>query len=447
MPAPEPPLIPHVVVTGSHRTALDPSPPTFATRSSPRPASCPPRVVTREHQGVESNPAAPTRTASQRGAIAPFYVMEVMRAAEERERAGGDVLHLEVGQPSTPAPSGVIAAAHRALDDDVLGYTTAAGTLALRERVAGHYRSWYGIQVDPDAIMFTVGASGAFVAAFLAAFDVGDRVVVPSPGYPCYRNALQALGCAVVDLPTTARTRFQPTVELLDAAVDEGGPIAGLVLSSPSNPTGTMLDAERMAAITDWCRGNGVWFVSDEIYHGLSYGEPAPTALAFDTEAIVVNSFSKYFSMTGWRLGWLVMPPSLREGLTRIGQNVTIAAPTLSQLGAEAAFDCHAECEDNVARYAHNRRIVLDGLRTAGFSELAPADGAFYVWAGIGHLVDGGRTSDSQALCAEWLAELGIAVTPGVDFDPTRGHRYVRFSFAGASDECAEAMRRLRDWA
>lgn len=372
--------------------------------------------------------------------------MEVMRAAEERELAGGEVLHLEVGQPSTPAPSGVIAAAHRALDDDVLGYTTATGTPALRARVAAHYAHWYDVDVDPSSVMFTVGASGAFVAAFLAAFDVGDRVVVPSPGYPCYRNALQALGCEVVDLPTTIATRFQPTVELLEA-VTAAGPIAGLVLSSPSNPTGTMLDRRRMAAITDWCRANGVWFVSDEIYHGLSYGEAAPTALAFDRDAIVINSFSKYFSMTGWRLGWLVMPLALQEALTRIGQNVTIAAPTLSQLGAEAAFDCHDECEAYVARYAVNREIVLDGLRAAGFTELAPADGAFYVWAGIDHLVAAGRTTDSQALCAEWLARLGIATTPGVDFDPTRGHRYVRFSFAGSTADCTEAMRRLRDWA
>ena len=369
-----------------------------------------------------------------------------MRAAEERELAGGDVLHLEVGQPSTPAPSGVIAAAHRALDHDVLGYTTAAGTPALRARVAAHYGDWYGVDVDPEAVMFTVGASGAFVAAFLAAFDVGDRVVVPSPGYPCYRNALQALGCEVVDLPTTMDTRFQPTVELLEGVVADGGPIAGLVLSSPANPTGTMLDRERMASITEWCRANGAWFVSDEIYHGLTYGDSAPTALQFDRDAIVINSFSKYFSMTGWRLGWLVMPKPLRETLTRIGQNVTISAPTLSQLGAEAAFDCHDECEASVARYAVNRTVVLDGLRAAGFSELAPADGAFYVWAGVDHLIEAGRTTDSQALCAEWLADLGIASTPGVDFDPVRGHRYVRFSFAGSTEDCTEAMQRLKDW-
>ena len=386
------------------------------------------------------------RTASRRGDISPFYVMEVMRAAEERELAGNDVLHLEVGQPSTPAPRGVIAAAHRALDEDVLGYTTAAGLPELRARVAQHYQDWYGATVAPDSVMFTVGASGAFVAAFLAAFDVGDRVVVPSPGYPCYRNSLDALGCEVVDLPMTMTTRFQPTVDLLDEVVADGGPIAGLVLSSPSNPTGTMLDPARMAEITDWCRTNGVWFVSDEIYHGLSYGEPAPTALAFDPDAIVINSFSKYFSMTGWRLGWLVMPPALTEALTRIGQNVTISAPTISQLGAIAAFDCHDECDAYVARYTENRAVVLDGLRAAGFDDLAPTDGAFYVWASIDHLIESGRCTDSQQLCSAWLQELGIAATPGVDFDPTRGHRFVRFSFAGSTEDCAEAMSRLKDW-
>jgi len=378
-----------------------------------------------------------TRAASSRGDIAPFYVMEVMRAAELRMAEGHEVLHLEVGQPSTPAPAGVIEAAHRALDNDVLGYTTAAGIEPLRRRVAEHYRDWYGVEVDADAVMFTVGASGAFVAAFMAAFDVGDRVVVPSPGYPCYRNALEVLGVEAVDLPTTIETRFQPTVEQLEAL----GPIDGLVLSSPSNPTGTMLDATRMESITAWCRANDVWFISDEIYHGITYGESAPTALQFDPDSIVINSFSKYFSMTGWRLGWLIAPPALRTALTRIGQNVTIAAPTLSQLGAVAAFDCHDECEENIAGYARNREVLLTGLPLAGIDRLAPADGAFYVWAQTDHIAD-----DSQALCTRWLDELGIAATPGIDFDPVNGHRFVRFSFAGSETDVAEAIRRLRDW-
>jgi len=378
-----------------------------------------------------------TRTPSSRSNVAPFYVMEVMRAAEMRMADGHEVLHLEVGQPSTPAPAGVIEAAHRALDEDVLGYTTAGGIEPLRRRVAQHYADWYGVTVDPDAVMFTIGASGGFVAAFMAAFDVGDRVVVPSPGYPCYRNALEVLGIDAVDLPTTIETRFQPTVEQLEAL----GPIDGLVLSSPSNPTGTMLDSKRMASISAWCRENDVWFISDEIYHGITYGEAAPTALQFDPGAIVINSFSKYFSMTGWRLGWLIAPSALQNALTRIGQNVTIATPTLSQLAAVAAFDCHDECEDNIARYARNREVLLAGLASAGLDRLAPADGAFYVWAQTDHLAD-----DSQALCARWLNELGIAATPGIDFDPANGHRFVRFSFAGSETDVAEAVRRLRDW-
>jgi len=378
-----------------------------------------------------------TRTTAKRAEIAPFYVMEVMRAAELRAAAGEEVLHLEVGQPSTPAPRRVIEAAHRALDEDVLGYSTAAGIEPLRRRVAAHYDDWYGVSVDPDAVMFTVGASGAFVAAFMAAFDPGDRVVVPTPGYPCYRNALELLGCEVVSFSTSADTRFQPTVEQLSAL----GPIDGLVLSSPSNPTGTMLDAAQMSAIAEWCRANDVWFVSDEIYHGITFGEAAPTALQFDADAIVVNSFSKYFSMTGWRLGWLLAPSALRTALTRIGQDATIAAPTLSQLGAVAAFDCHDECEANVARYARNRAVLLEGLPAAGLDRLAPADGAFYIWAQTDHLAD-----DSQELCARWLDELGIAATPGIDFDPAEGHRFVRFSFAGSETDVAEAAARLRDW-
>jgi len=363
--------------------------------------------------------------------------MEVMRAAEERENAGVEVLHLEVGQPSTPAPAGVLAAAHSALDDDALGYTTAAGLESLRVRVAQHYKHWYDVSVSPASLMFTVGASGAFVAAFLAAFEPGDRVAVPSPGYPCYRNALAALGVEVVDVPTSMQTRFQPTIDQLEAL----GDLDGLVLSSPSNPTGTMLDALGMEEITTWCRNNDVWFVSDEIYHGITYADPAPTALQFDQDAIVVNSFSKYFSMTGWRLGWIVMPEVLSVPLTRIGQNFTIAAPTLSQLGAVAAFDCHDELQGHIVRYSENRSVIIDGLRAAGITELAPADGAFYIWANVSHL-----GADSQELCARWLDELAIAATPGVDFDPTNGHRFVRFSFAGLTKDCTEAMARLKEW-
>ena len=378
---------------------------------------------------------------SGRSGINPFYVMEVMRAAEEREAAGGEVLHLEVGQPSTSAPAGVIRAARAALESDVLGYTTAAGLEPLRVRISDHYRSWYGAQVDPSRVVVTLGASGAFVLAFLAAFDAGDRVVVPTPGYPCYRNALQALNAEVVTLPTFAETRFQPSPELLDDLCRRTGSVDGLVLASPSNPSGTMLDGPALAAVSDWCTAHGVRLVADEIYHGITFGAPAPTALNLNSDALVVNSFSKYFSMIGWRLGWVIAPGDLVEPIRRLAQNFFIAAPTLSQIAAVAAFDCHDELQANVARYALNRSVLLDGLPAAGIDRLAPSDGAFYVYAAVDHLAP-----DSQALCRRWLDELGVAVTPGVDFDPAEGHRYARFSYAGATGDMAEAMRRLKAW-
>ena len=378
---------------------------------------------------------------SRRSNINPFYVMEVMRAAEQREAAGGDVLHLEVGQPSTPAPAGVIAAAQAALDSDVLGYTTAAGLEALRRRISEHYRSWYGADVDPGRIVVTLGASGAFVLSFLAAFDAGDRVVVSTPGYPCYRNALQALNAEVVTVPTSAETRFQPSPDLLEGLVRRTGSVDGLVLASPSNPSGTMLDGPSLAAVSDWCTEHGVRLVADEIYHGITFGDPAPTALSLNRDALVVNSFSKYFSMTGWRLGWVVAPDDLVEPVRRLAQNFFISAPTLSQIAAVAAFDCHEELQANVARYAVSRAVLLDGLPAAGIDRLAPSDGAFYVYAAVDHLA-----ADSQELCRRWLDELGVAATPGIDFDPAEGHRYARFSYAGATEDMAEAMRRLRDW-
>ena len=379
---------------------------------------------------------------SRRSDISPFYVMEVMRAAEQRAAAGGEVLHLEVGQPSTPAPAGVIRAARAALESDVLGYTTAAGLETLRQRISQHYKSWYGADVDPDRIVVTLGASGAFVLSFLAAFDAGDRVVVPVPGYPCYRNALQALNAEVVSLPTTAETRFQPSPELLEDLVRRTGSVDGLVLASPSNPSGTMLDGSSLAAVSDWCIEHGVRLVADEIYHGITFGDPAPTALGLNGDALVVNSFSKYFSMTGWRLGWVVAPDELVEPVRRLAQNFFISAPTLSQMAAVAAFDCHEELQANVARYAANRSVLRKGLPAAGIDRLAPSDGAFYVYAAVDHLAP-----DSQELCRRWLDELGVAVTPGIDFDPAEGHRFARFSYAGATDDMAEAMRRLKEWA
>ena len=376
------------------------------------------------------------RKIARRAEIPPFYVMEVMRAADKREQAadGANVLHLEVGQPSTPAPKGVIEAAHRALDSDLLGYTDAIGIPELRSRIALHYGDWYDIDLDPQRVLVTQGASGACVFAFLAYFDVGDRVAVCSPGYACYKNILAAFGCDVVDVRVGADTRFQPTPELLE----EAGPLDGIVIASPSNPTGTMLGPAELAALITYCDEHGIRLISDEIYHGITYGQSAPTALQFSDDAVVMNSFSKYFSMTGWRLGWLVVPENAVTPVEHLAQNLTVAPPTLSQLAAVAAFDCHDELQANVDRYAENRKILLEGLPTAGLDKLAPVDGAFYIYADVSDITD-----DSQDLCNQWLTELGIAVTPGIDFDPGRGHEYVRFSFAGATTDMTEAARRL----
>ncbi len=373
--------------------------------------------------------------AARRGAIPPFIVMDVMRAAAERAATGADVLHLEVGQPSTGAPEAVLAAAKAALDTDRLGYTLALGIEPLRRRIARHYAESYGATVDPEQIVVATGSSGAFVLGFLAAFDPGDRVGMATPGYPAYRNILAALGVEPVLIPVGPETRFQPSVELVrDLGLD------GLIVASPSNPTGSMMPPDEFRRLAGHCHDNGIRLVSDEIYHGITYGMEAATA-AGQGSAIVVNSFSKYYSMTGWRLGWLVVPPDLLRSVECLAQNLFISAPTLSQHAALAVFDCKPALDANVARYRANRDLLLAELPRAGFDRLAPADGAFYVYADIGHL-----TNDSPEFCRRMLAETGIAATPGIDFDPAQGHRFMRFSFAGATEAMAEAARRLRAW-
>ncbi len=375
---------------------------------------------------------------AKRGNIPPFMVMEVMRAANARVAAGGDVLHLEVGQPSTGAPAGVVAAAKAALEREVLGYTDALGLPALREAISDHYRETYGLDVPAERIVVTTGASGAFVLGFLAAFDPGDRVALALPGYPGYRHILNAFGIEAAPLATEAATRFQPTPALIEAL---DSPIDGLIVASPSNPAGTMLGRDEMAALARYCAERGIRLISDEIYHGIAYGTEAASAAAFDDRAIVINSFSKYFSMTGWRLGWMVTPRDLLRAVESLAQNLFISPPTLSQHAALAAFDCRDELEANVARYARNRALLLDELPRAGFSSLAPADGAFYIYADVSAM-----TNDSEAFCKRMLEEIGVAATPGIDFDPERGRGYVRFSFSGATADMAEAARRLRAW-
>lgn len=375
---------------------------------------------------------------ARRGLVPAFIVMDVLRAANEREAAGEKVLHLEVGQPGTPAPTPVRAAAKAALEDARIGYTDSMGLRSLRVRIARHYADVYGIEVDPGRVIVTTGSSGGFLLSFLASFEHGDRVALAAPGYPAYRNILSTLGVEPVLLPCDLEHRFQPTVELLDQVAS---PLDGLILASPSNPTGTMLGRAALSELVAYCADRGVRLISDEIYHGITYEEPAVSALELTDDAIIINSFSKYYSMTGWRLGWMVLPQDLLRPVECLAQNLFISPPTLSQMAAEAAFDCREELDGYVSVYARNRSLLLRELPKAGFDRLAPADGAFYLYADVSPL-----TNDSEDFCRRMLAETGVAITPGVDFDPERGHQFVRFSFAGLEAETAEAAARLETW-
>lgn len=379
---------------------------------------------------------------AQRAGIAPFYVMDVWLAAAERQRSHGDLVNLSAGQPSAQAPAPIRAAAAEALASHNLGYTVALGIPELREAIAASYPQRYGITVDPRDVVVTTGSTNGFLLAFLASFDVGDRVAVPSPGYPCYRNILSALGCEVVEVPCGPETRFQPTVEMLAAITP---PIAGVILASPANPTGTIIEADDLAAIASWCETSGVQLVSDELYHGLVYPGAPATSCAWETsrEAIVVNSFSKYFAMTGWRLGWLLVPPALHRAVDRLTGNFSICPPTLPQLAGVAAFtpESIAEADALVEDYAVNRRILLDGLPAIGLPRLAPADGAFYVYADVSDY-----STDSLDFCARLLADTGVAIAPGIDFDTVHGGGYVRMSFAGAASDVSEALARMGPW-
>jgi aspartate/methionine/tyrosine aminotransferase len=376
-------------------------------------------------------------------AIAPFIVMDVIAAANARAAAlpsgAPHVIRMEVGQPGTGAPRGAAAAAEAALRaGGSLGYTEAFGLRSLRERIARHYADWYGVDLPVGRVAVTVGASGAFPLAFLAAFDPGDRIALAAPFYPPYVNILTALGFVPVLLETDASSRFQPTVAMLERL---DPPPDGLIVASPCNPAGTMLHPDELAAIARWCDGAGVRLISDEIYHGLHYDAPIATAAAFSEHAVVINSFSKYFSMTGWRVGWMALPDDLVRPVERLAQNLFISAPHIAQVTAEAAFDCTEELQANVARYRRSRDLLLRTLPKAGFA-LGPAEGAFYLYADVGRL-----TNDSEAFCARMLAEAGVAAAPGVDFDRVRGSRFVRFSYCGPEQDMAAAAQRLVAWA
>jgi aspartate/methionine/tyrosine aminotransferase len=373
-----------------------------------------------------------------RSAIPPFHVMRVVDAVVARRAAGLPVVDLSAGQPSTGAPAAVRAAAARALETDRIGYTNALGIPQLRAAIAAHYARTDGLDVDPGSVAVTTGSSGAFLYAFLAAFDAGDRVAMARPGYPAYRNMLAALGCEVVELPCGAQTRFQPTVAQLDALPE---PPRGLVLASPANPTGTMLGADELAEITAWCDAAGTRLISDEIYHGITFGTPAASAWRTSRDAVVVNSFSKYFSMTGWRIGWLLVPDELRDPVDRLAGNLAICPPALSQIGAVAAFGDYAELDENVARYAANRKLALDALPRIGLDRLAPADGAFYIYADVSQW-----TADSIGFAARLLDQAGVAVAPGIDFDPVDGGKFIRMCFAGDGAELARGIEHLGNW-
>ncbi|WP_027237212.1 pyridoxal phosphate-dependent aminotransferase [Leisingera caerulea] len=370
---------------------------------------------------------------SSRSSVDPFIVMDVMEAARKAEEGGRHIIHMEVGQPSTGAPAGALRALGNALENNALGYTVALGLPELRKRIAQLYGDWYNVDLNPERVIVTPGSSGAFLLSFTALFDSGDRVGIGAPGYPSYRQILKALGLTPVDIQTAPENRLQPV-----AADLKGQKLAGLMVASPANPTGTMLDRAAMGSLINAAQAEGASFISDEIYHGLEYEAKAVTALELTDECYVINSFSKFFSMTGWRVGWMVVPEDHVRVVERIAQNMFICAPHASQVAALAALDCEDEMRENLAVYARNRQLMLEGLPKAGFTKIAPPDGAFYVYADVSDLTD-----DSRSFAAEILEKAGVAVTPGLDFDPVRGATTLRFSYARSTADIEEGLARL----
>jgi len=377
---------------------------------------------------------------SRRSDVPPFMVMDVMAAAARIEAAGGHVIHMEVGQPAASAPKTAIAAAHAALETGRIDYTSALGIPSLRERIARHYRDAYGCAISPERVVVTTGSSGGFILAFLAMFEPGDRVAVTVPGYPPYRHILTALGCEPVLIETTNETRHALTGEALLAA-HRKAPLKGVLVGSPANPTGTMMSKEALADLIAAAQGAGIRFISDEIYHGLDYAFPAVTAAALSDQALVINSFSKYFCMTGWRVGWMVVPDILVRPIERLQQNLSISVPALSQVAAEAAFDGAAEMEAIKHGYQENRRILIEGLPKAGLTKFLPADGAFYLYADVSDF-----TADSLEFAKQMLEEAHVAATPGIDFDPIHGRSFIRLSYARSAVEMREAVERIAHW-
>ncbi|MEM7752922.1 MAG: aminotransferase class I/II-fold pyridoxal phosphate-dependent enzyme [Pseudomonadota bacterium] len=369
---------------------------------------------------------------SHRSDVDPFIVMDVMEAAAQAEAAGRHIIHMEVGQPSTPAPSGARTALAGAMEDGALGYTVALGLPALRDRIAGWYAERHGLAIAPERIIITCGSSGAFLLAFTALFDAGDRVALGAPGYPSYRQILSALSLMPVDIETRVEDRYQPVPGNLPEDMQ------GLIVASPANPSGTMLDKPTLTALIEATAAQGAAFVSDEIYHGVEYDQRAVSALEISDDVYVINSFSKYHSMTGWRVGWMVVPEDHVRTIERLAQNMFICAPHASQVAALAAMDCKDELEANIAVYKTNRALMLAGLERAGFRHIAPPDGAFYIYADVTEFTD-----DSRAFAAEILEKAGVAVTPGLDFDKSRGAGTLRFSYARSTSDITEGLARL----
>jgi aspartate/methionine/tyrosine aminotransferase len=367
-------------------------------------------------------------------------VMDVMAAAARLEAQGRRIIHMEVGQPAAAAPATALAAAREALASGALGYTETLGIASLRRRIARAYRDWHGLEIDPQRIVVTTGSSAAFILAFLAVFEPGDRVAIALPGYPPYRHILTALGCQPVGVETAAHTRWSITAEAL-LEQHRARPLRGVVVGSPANPTGTMMSARALAELIRCAEDAGIAVISDEIYHGLDYAFPAESAARISSDAIIVNSFSKYFCMTGWRIGWMVVPPALLRAVERLQQNLAISVPTLSQIAAEAAFEGRAELEEVKRGYQENRRALLEGLPGAGLDSFLPADGAFYLYADVSRF-----SADSFAFAGQMLQEAGVAVTPGIDFDPPRGNNFVRLCYAGSSADIGAAVERIGAW-
>jgi aspartate/methionine/tyrosine aminotransferase len=377
---------------------------------------------------------------SRRSDVPPFMVMDVMAAAARLEAAGHRVIHMEVGQPAAPAPATAITAAQAALASGRLAYTETLGIRTLRERIARHYRESYRVEIDPARVAVTTGSSAGFILAFLALFEPGDRIAVALPGYPPYRHIMRALGCEPVAIETDQATRWAITPDTLLASHRKAR-LNGVLVASPANPTGTMMTGQALRDVFDAAQSAGIQVISDEIYHGLDYAFPAETAAHHCDRAVMINSFSKYFCMTGWRVGWMVVPEPLIRPIDRLQGNLAISVPTLSQVAAQAAFDGRAEMEEVKHGYERNRRILIDGLPKAGFDQILPADGAFYLYADVSRFC-----SDSLDFAKRMLAETHVAVTPGIDFDPVRGQRFIRFCYAGSAADMHEAVERIGNW-